>query len=262
MEDANYVYPISTKYDASRTSELLSQYKDWFYVFPFSNDVATSVSDELIRNIHQTRADIIFPFLDNMFQGQWDEITCIDVACNQGWFATQIAVRGAKKVMGLDIRDEHLEMANVVKEIGGLHALTYMNKNLFDLDASEVGEYDITLFLGILYHLENPMGALRKVRSVTKNFCVIETQVARTSPQLEILNGSDTTPKKGGGIGVFPADENHVQNGMSVAIVPTLNALYQMLYAAGFKRLYLCVPPSTMYEQYPDFDRVVIFAQV
>ncbi|BAU26517.1 methyltransferase family protein [Aneurinibacillus soli] len=262
MENTNYVYAIPTTYESTKTKEYLSQYKDWFYVFTFSNDVATSVSDELIDRIHQTRADLIFPFLDELFQDRWDEITCMDIACNQGWFSTQLAVRGAKKVIGFDTRDEHLEMANVVKEIGGLNNITYVNQDLFELDESVAGQYDLTLFLGILYHLENPMGALRKVRSVTKNFCVIETQVARTSPELEILNGSDTTPKKGAGIGVFSADENHVQHGMSVVIVPTLPALYQMLYAAGFKRLYLSVPPGAMYEQYADFDRVVIFAQV
>lgn len=262
MMGSEYIYTIPTKWDSQKTIEEVSRYDDWFYRFKFTNGVVTDLKEDLINTIHETRAEIVFPFLDEMFKDRWNETTCVDIACNQGWFSTQIALRGAKEVEAFDIRQEHLDMANAIKDIGGLKNISYSKQNLFELDRSEVKKYDLTLFLGLLYHLENPMGALRKVKELTGNICVIETQVARTSPNLEILNGSDTNTKRGCGIGVFNSDENHVQNGLSVVIVPTLDALYKMLYAAGFKRLYLAVPPSNMYQQYPDFDRVIIFAQV
>ncbi|MNI30248.1 Ubiquinone biosynthesis O-methyltransferase [compost metagenome] len=256
------ILQIPTTLSTNEVESTIGRYNDWFYIYNFSNGVSTTVSDSLVNTIHQTRADLVFPLLDEMFKDRWDKIKCIDIACNQGWFASQIALRGASEVIGFDIRDEHLERASTIKEISGIQNLSYVNKNLFEVKDNELGQFDVTLFLGLLYHLENPMGALRRVRSLTKNICVIETQVTRPTRNTEILNGSDTNLKQGATIGVFSSDEHHVEGGLSVVIVPTLDALYQMLYAVGFNRVYLAVPPKTMYSQYPEFDRVIVFAQV
>jgi hypothetical protein len=35
-----------------------------------------------------------------------------------------------------------------------------------------------------------------------------------------------------------------------------------MLYASGFEHLFLGIPTETMEEQFQNFDRVIIFAQV
>jgi tRNA (mo5U34)-methyltransferase len=39
------------------------------------------------------------------------------------------------------------------------------------------GPYDVVLFLGVLYHAPDPLGYLKRVRSVTKGLAVIETLV-------------------------------------------------------------------------------------
>lgn len=43
--------------------------------------------------------------------------------------------------------------------------------------AQDVGEFDVVLFLGVLYHLEDPVAALRKLAAVTREVAVIETVV-------------------------------------------------------------------------------------
>ena len=42
-------------------------------------------------------------------------------------------------------------------------------------DLSVIGQWDVVLFLGVLYHLEDPFGGLRRLRSVTRELAVIET---------------------------------------------------------------------------------------
>ncbi|HEX3976758.1 MAG TPA: DUF1698 domain-containing protein [Solirubrobacteraceae bacterium] len=42
-------------------------------------------------------------------------------------------------------------------------------------DLSEVGQWDVVLFLGVLYHLRDPLGALCQLRGVTRDLAVIET---------------------------------------------------------------------------------------
>jgi tRNA (mo5U34)-methyltransferase len=45
-----------------------------------------------------------------------------------------------------------------------------------DLDA--LGRWDVVLYLGVLYHMENPMQALRRLASVTRERAIIETEAA------------------------------------------------------------------------------------
>jgi tRNA (mo5U34)-methyltransferase len=42
-------------------------------------------------------------------------------------------------------------------------------------DLTDLGTFDVVIFVGVLYHLENPMGALRKVASLTKELALINT---------------------------------------------------------------------------------------
>ena len=43
-----------------------------------------------------------------------------------------------------------------------------------DLDA--LGRFDVVLFLGVLYHLQDPLGAMRRLARVTGELAVIESE--------------------------------------------------------------------------------------
>jgi tRNA (mo5U34)-methyltransferase len=261
------IMTIPTVHPRNYTEHTLKKYPEWFYEFTFSNGAKSEVVDPITRAIHQTRANLIFPFLDEFFRGRWPQIRCMDFACHQGWFSTQLALRGSGEVRGIDIRHEHVERALAIRELGPIANISFRQQNLYKVTADEDGTYELTLFLGILYHLDSPLEALRIARSLTKKLCVIETQVARSSSELHCLWGSGS-PRKGPGIALVHSDETHddragaiVEGVPNLVMVPTLSALYQMLYAAGFHKLYLTIPNTNMHEQYTDFDRVVIFAQ-
>ncbi len=44
-----------------------------------------------------------------------------------------------------------------------------------DMDLAPLGTFDVVLFLGVLYHLPDPLRALQRVRAVTSGVAVIET---------------------------------------------------------------------------------------
>jgi tRNA (mo5U34)-methyltransferase len=48
--------------------------------------------------------------------------------------------------------------------------------DFMEMDLTELGEFDFVLYLGVLYHMENPLEALRRVRSVTRELAVIESE--------------------------------------------------------------------------------------
>ena len=74
-----------------------------------------------------------------------------------GW-ATQDGFNLAREALGSKVEDEHLDVLDLSPEAVG-------------------GTYDIVLFLGVLYHLPNPLLALERVRSVVGGMLVLETEV-------------------------------------------------------------------------------------
>jgi len=46
-----------------------------------------------------------------------------------------------------------------------------------DLSPETVGTFDVVLFLGVLYHAQDPMRYLRNVRSICKGQLILETHV-------------------------------------------------------------------------------------
>jgi tRNA (mo5U34)-methyltransferase len=46
-----------------------------------------------------------------------------------------------------------------------------------DLSAERVGTFDVVFFLGVLYHLKNPLQVLERVRDVSGDLVVLETEV-------------------------------------------------------------------------------------
>ena len=52
-----------------------------------------------------------------------------------------------------------------------------LDVDVMDLSQERVGTFDVVLFLGVLYHLPNPLLALERVASVTSGLLVLETVV-------------------------------------------------------------------------------------
>ncbi len=44
------------------------------------------------------------------------------------------------------------------------------------VDLDQLGQFDVVLYLGVLYHMKEPLTCLERVRSVTKEVAVIETE--------------------------------------------------------------------------------------
>jgi hypothetical protein len=230
-----------------------------FYRFEFSNGYTTAGADDTTQAAHDSRARLILPWLDKIVGTRWPDVRCLDMACNEGWFSVQLAVRGASAVLGVDVRDEHIAVANAIQEAAGLRNLTFRNINLFDLSVADLGKFDVTLCLGLLYHLDNPVDALRIARSLTGEVCVIETQVARGGGDLDCRWGSGE-PRSGPAVAVVPSDEYHAEPGLGVVLVPTLDALTAILYAVGFRHIGVLGAAPGEFSQLVDHDRVVVLA--
>jgi tRNA (mo5U34)-methyltransferase len=88
----------------------------------------------------------------------------------------------------------------------------------------QLGDFDINLFVGVLYHLREPLRSLSRLRSLTRELAVIETAAVRVegledAALIEFIEGDE------------------LNNDASNWHVPTEQALHGMCRAAGFSNV-------------------------
>jgi tRNA (mo5U34)-methyltransferase len=244
---------------------MLANLGTWMYRFDLGYGVQTKLHDEYLDGIHRTRWEMVLPELKRTFDGRWGDVRALDCACNEGWFSFEVAKLGARAVLGFDARQVNVQKAQLVQAQTGTANVSFQVDNIFDVTPERHGMFDLVLCLGLMYHLEDPMGALRRLRAVTREICVIDTEVARAGV-IEIERG----PK----VGVVAAEEaiaviaepefkwNPLNSITGISLVPNLAALKVMLHHAGFRDITLAEAPRDSADRYVTGDRVILFARV
>jgi tRNA (mo5U34)-methyltransferase len=121
------------------------------------------------------------------------------------------------------------------------------------IDAADLGQFDVVLLLGVLYHLENPLEALRKAVSLTRGVCIIETVCM-------VVPGQEHHPLWE----LFPSTElNDDPSNWWAANAKGIEAL---CLAAGFQKVAFCGRPAVTDPPHPGYDyhygRAVVHAFV
>ena len=109
----------------------------------------------------------------------------LDLGTRDGFFAFELERRGAA-VVAVDYMAKTDSGFDVAAELLGSR-VTYLQRNLYELTAAELGTFDIVLFLGLLYHLPDPLGALRVVRNLTRQRMYLETLVLDFGREMDEL---------------------------------------------------------------------------
>ena len=134
----------------------------------------------------------------------------LDIGAYSGFYSFEAERRGASRVVALDHFVWSLDLPRIMrywqecKDRGAVpahyeqtpywHPDTLPVKAAYDLahrvresqvetvvgdfmemDLTAVGQFDIVLYLGVLYHMQNPLESLKRVASVTKEMAIIET---------------------------------------------------------------------------------------
>lgn len=144
--------------------------------------LSTYVPELSRRKLEYTRLSNLvkhaFPSLLDACGGSLQGKRVLDIACSCGGFTVEAAKLGAE-VLGVDIVDRYLEQANFIKRALNLQQVEFKMMNIEEIDESTVGQFDITFCFGILYHLENPVAAMKRLSSVTQYAMLVDTSVMR-----------------------------------------------------------------------------------
>jgi tRNA (mo5U34)-methyltransferase len=238
--------------------------RPWFYEFELPDGTRTkSHLPPGVEKIHETRLALLEQALDKRFGRDCSALTAVDLACHQGWFAMHLAKRNFRSILGVDARDEHLADAKLMAEVLGVKQFATRKVDLEDAKASEVGMHDVTLMLGLLYHLENPVRVLRLARAVTRKMMVIETQVVpHMSGMVDWGSWRFQRPMVGAFGIVDETAETHASEASvhGICLAPSIETLEWLLKRIGFARVERLVPPADGYEQLVAQKRVMFAA--
>ncbi|GEM_PF-241309 len=248
----------------SVSEETVLQMK-WFYRFRLPSGARTeSVLPPEVFPIHETRERMLLDLLDPIFGDRWKKTDCLDIACHEGYFGSLFAQRGCR-VLGIDARPENLTRAELMRDALRLENLEFRQADVSSLDPASLGRFDIVLMLGLLYHLEDPIGALHRTRAMCREVAVIETQLG---PELggSIEWGTAKAQKEviASFVVVDETDEvrsrNREANTRPLSLVPDLQGLLRILKSVGFSRVQVLRPPEDGYEQFVRGRRAMVAA--
>ncbi len=137
----------------------------------------------------------------------------LDAGCGVGFFA-QVLQECGLYVLGFDARAE-----NVTEARTRFRRIPFAVEDIENPAVTRMGKFDLVLCFGLLYHLENPMLAMRNLRALTRRGLLVESMCAP---------GKDTT---------MTMREEPSQEDQSLALVAfcaSESCLVKMLYRAGF----------------------------
>ncbi|MCW3028369.1 MAG: hypothetical protein JWN81_1580 [Solirubrobacterales bacterium] len=150
--------------DPAELSALLNDYS-WHHQIDLGGGIVTPGRD---RSEHKLRS-LRLPSLAGK--------SVLDIGAWDGFFSFAAERLGASRVVALDsviwqkVSKAPFELARGV--LGS--EVEDIELDVLDISPHSVGQFDVVLFLGVLYHMRDPMAALEAVSSVTKELLVVET---------------------------------------------------------------------------------------
>jgi len=190
----------------TRTREELEEIARSVPFWWHSIDLGQGIVTDGLRTSDQLQIDLeSLQFSD--FAGK----TVLDIGTYDGFFAFEAERRKAKRVVALDHFVWSLDIAACIaywrecmekglepdpksevsqmhpNELPGMAAYNAAHKALeskvetviedfMDTDLDRLGTFDVVLYLGVLYHMQNPFEALKRLAVVTRDLAIIETE--------------------------------------------------------------------------------------
>ena len=150
----------------------------------------------------------------------------LDIGAWDGFFSFEAEKRGAEKVLSTDHFSWSGPGWGTKDGYNALHRTFNSNADsldvdVFELDPSKHGTFDVVLFLGVLYHLKDPYAGLQKAADMTDELLIVETETVfnyMKEPVMRYFVGSE------------------MSNDDTNFWAPNLECLRCMLLDLGFRR--------------------------
>lgn len=233
--------------------------REWFYPFELPDGSSTaSYLPESAVAVHETRLAMMRKVLEPVLARE--SLSALDLASHQGWFSMHLAQLGCSQVTGLEPREGHVADSRLMMRALGLESVSFVQSDIEHIDQAGVEPADIVLMLGLLYHLENPVLAIRAAHRYCRRVCLIETQVGpHLSGPLDWGSYEFVRPIQGCFSVIDETDETHGPEASTggICLAPSAPTLVWIMQKVGFRDVALIEPPADGYEQHRHHKRVM-----
>jgi tRNA (mo5U34)-methyltransferase len=128
--------------------EKIDSVPHWYHRFEFSPGVTTP-------GLNDSAAALALLELPEDLSG----LRVLDIGARDGFFSFECERRGAAEVVPIDYMPVYHTGFPVAKDILG-SKLELIHENVYNLTQAKYGRFDVILFLGVMYHLPDPMRCL------------------------------------------------------------------------------------------------------
>ena len=137
-------------------------------------------------------------FLGDYPQTKWERFSAsipedltgksvLDVGCNAGFYSLQMKRRGAERVVGIDTDEQYLAQARFAAKVRNAE-IEFRNLSVYRVaDLRE--QFDLVLFMGVLYHLRHPLLALELLHEYAVRDLLVTQSLLRGSKETTNLPG-------------------------------------------------------------------------
>jgi tRNA (mo5U34)-methyltransferase len=178
-----------------------------------------------------------------------DQKSVLDIGAFDGYFSFAAEEAGAARVVALDWfawgrnrafgRAEQLDRLDM-EGLPGRRGFDLAHRlrgssvepvvaDFMDIDLEALGTFDVVLFLGVLYHQTDPLGALRRLRAVARELAVIETHAV-------LIPGFEGRP-------LWEHYPDKLREDSTVSWGPNARGLLEACRVAGFARAEMACAP-------------------
>jgi tRNA (mo5U34)-methyltransferase len=123
--------------------------------------------------------------LGRIYPGGLEGRSVLDCACNCGAYLFYAKEAGAGRCVGFDVREHWIEQARFLAEHRRRPSdgMSFETLDLYDLPKLDRGRFDVTFFLGIFYHLPDPVTGLKLAADLTDELLVLNTATRAGYPE-------------------------------------------------------------------------------
>ena len=153
----SFVFKLDTDLSQEELLTKLRKHEPWGHQIDFSNGVSTAqlarrtpFSERPLHKLSLAAQSIPF---DQLRGG-----ALLDIGCNSGYNAIHSTTQFGMRAVGLDVSQRHIDVSRFLADIAGVQAEFLLG----DAETfSRPGNFDVVLHFGTLYHLPNPLLALK-----------------------------------------------------------------------------------------------------
>jgi SAM-dependent methyltransferase len=201
--------PAATVRDAQQEPAVLS--KPFVFDQPLQSEFRDAGMDFLRR--------VIAPW-----QSELGLRTALDMGCGVGYYSAML------QGLGLQVTATDARAENIAEARNRHPGIDFRVADAEDPSLAALGTFDLVVCFGLLYHLENPMRAIRNLRALTGKLLILQSMaVPDEQPFLFLLDEP-------------PGEDQSLR---AVSCYPSEGAIIKMAHRAGFPHVYrFCELPN------------------